>query len=705
MFRYMRNKYIFGYKISTCERKNNRPKKLNQPMKIYCTLLVLFLCLSGFAQKNTVVSNEQKEVDKLLTAAQNAITNDIPKTKLLLKKALQISEKHHLKKSIGKIYSLNGEAAGRASNYTESLAYILKALEVYKKTNDTVGVAHMNNNLGNIYDITGKMKESENSYLVAIKTYESLKDKSGAAKAMMNLGTTYFRQQKYQPAFEYAFKSLKIREELKNEEDLAYSYATVGTMYLYTNKFNESIEYNKKSLQISDRTNNAYSMAIDRINIAKALAGLEKYAEAKKYLLQVLPIAEKYGDKRALRHAYEDLSAIAQKENNIDQAIVWQNKAIDIYKGTDDAYTELSLLTNRHTLYVLQKKYTQAEADLLAAEKIVKSQKMVQEMQGIKRMQVNLYIKMGKADKGNAAFEQFEKYKDSALNATSLNQINELKTKYETEEKENQLNKSKLLLVKKENEARTRNLWLFGVAGIALLTIAASLYIYKQQQQKHVLKTEILKIDGENKLNEQRLDISRNLHDNIGSQLTFINSFMETLKLMSDAKNEAINDRINNISLFTKDAIIELRDTVWALNSDEFTFEDLRLRILNYVDKAQTAKENIQFKFEVDEHLENMKFSSAQGINLYRTIQEAVNNAIKYANATEISIRTKTENTGLAISISDNGIGFNPENSNNGNGLYNMQKRIEEIGGEFVLKSAVGEGTQIQIILKNKLNA
>ena len=674
-------------------------------MKVSCTLLLLFLCLFGFAQKNNATSKEQKEVDKLLTAAQGAITSDIPKTKLLLKKAQQISEKHHLEKSMGKIHSLNGELAGRASNFTESLNHILKALEVYKKINDTVGIAHMYNNLGNIYDNTGQMKESENSYLSAIKIYETLKDKPGAAKAMMNLGITFFKQQKYQPALAYAFKSLKIREELKNEEDLAYSYATVGTMYLYTNKFIESIEYNKKSLRISDRTNNAYSMAIDRINIAKALAGLSNYAEAKKYLLQVLPISEKYGDKRALRHAYEDLSAIAQKENNIEQAIVWQNKAIEIYKGTDDAYTELSLLVNRHSLYVLQKKYKQAETDLLAAEKIVKKQNMVGEMQGIKRMKVNLYINMGKADEGKLAFEQFEKYKDSALNTTSLKQINELKTKYETEEKENQLNKSKLLLVKKENEARTRNLWLFGVAGIALLTIAASFYIYKQQQQKHILKTEILKIDGENKLNEQRLDISRNLHDNIGSQLTFINSFMETLKLMSDAKNEAINDRINNISSFTKDAIIELRDTVWALNSDEFTFEDLRLRILNYVDKAQTAKENIQFKFNVDEGLESIKFSSAQGINLYRTIQEAVNNAIKYANATEISIQTKLENAALTISITDNGIGFDPKNNDNGNGLYNMQKRIEEIGGEFVLKSKVGEGTQIHIILKNTLDA
>lgn len=674
-------------------------------MKIFCTLLVFLSCLSGFAQKNSVVGNQQREVSQLISDALKLAHQDTLKTRTLLQKALDISQKNKLTKSTAEAYSIYGEMAAAASRNTEALSYVNKAMALYVSIKDIAGVAAMHNNLSNIHESMGDLKRATTSALNAIKIYGQLKDKAGQAKAMMNVGTIFFRQNDYKTALDYEFKALKIREELKNEEDLMYSYSIIGTMYQYMKKEQESIVYHKKSLAISEKLNLPNNIGIDNVNIAKVFVALNRATEAKSYFLNAIPAFQKIGNIRGLRHAYEGLSGVAEKVGKIDEAISWQNKAIEIFKNGDDAYTELAMYINRHRIYALQKNYIAAEKDLLASEAIVKKQKMVDELQNIKHLQLDNYLAMGDVKKAKAALDEFLVYKDSTLNSTSLKQINELKTKYETEEKENQLNKSKLLLVKKENEARTRNMWLFSMVGIALLTIAASLYSYKQQQQKHTLKTEILKIDGENKLNEQRLDISRNLHDNIGSQLTFINSFMETLKLMSDAKDEAINDRINNISIFTKEAIVELRDTVWALNSDELSFDDLRLRILNYVDKAQTAKENIKFKFEVEEYLESVKFSSAQGINLYRTIQEAVNNAIKYANATEIIIQTKLENADLAISIADNGIGFDPQNSYKGNGLYNMKKRIEELGGELVLTSKIGEGTQVQIILKNALNA
>ena len=89
-------------------------------------------------------------------------------------------------------------------------------------------------------------------------------------------------------------------------------------------------------------------------------------------------------------------------------------------------------------------------------------------------------------------------------------------------------------------------------------------------------------------------------------------------------------------------------------------------------------------------------------MNLYRTIQEAVNNAIKYANATVISVNAKQVENQLKIIIQDNGIGFDEATIQKGNGLQNMQKRIEEIGGEFHLSSS-NEGTRIEILLKNNL--
>ena len=88
-------------------------------------------------------------------------------------------------------------------------------------------------------------------------------------------------------------------------------------------------------------------------------------------------------------------------------------------------------------------------------------------------------------------------------------------------------------------------------------------------------------------------------------------------------------------------------------------------------------------------------FSSVKGMNVYRIIQEAVNNALKYSGATTISVRFSEANEHLTIEISDNGKGFDTATVDSGNGLLNMKKRAREIGGTLEIASEETQGTTI----------
>jgi signal transduction histidine kinase len=229
--------------------------------------------------------------------------------------------------------------------------------------------------------------------------------------------------------------------------------------------------------------------------------------------------------------------------------------------------------------------------------------------------------------------------------------------------------------------------------------------VYRQQRQKNSqiiqenkLKSAIASIESQNKLQEQRLSISRDLHDNIGSQLTFIISSVDNVKYGFDITNEKLDNKLTNISSFAKDTILELRDTIWAMNSNEIIFEDLEIRINNFIEKAKLSKENISFSFIIDENLKNKKLTSVEGMNIYRTIQEAINNALKYAEADIIAVNIKQQNDQTAINIKDNGKGFDELIVEKGNGLKNMKKRVEDIGGIFSLNSST-EGTKIEILI------
>lgn len=222
----------------------------------------------------------------------------------------------------------------------------------------------------------------------------------------------------------------------------------------------------------------------------------------------------------------------------------------------------------------------------------------------------------------------------------------------------------------------------------------------KQLHKEAELKSTLVKIETQNKLQEQRLRISRDLHDNIGAQLTFIISSIDNLQFAFPNMEQNISRKLKKISEFTSKTIYELRDTIWAMNKEKISVEDLQARISNFIEKARTASPNTAFSFQFDsEQNKQYEFSSVIGMNIYRIIQESVNNALKYAEASEIKVHIEKLQQQFKIEIIDNGKGFLLAEVELGNGINNIKKRAKEIGGEAEVHTIVREGTQILILL------
>ena len=243
---------------------------------------------------------------------------------------------------------------------------------------------------------------------------------------------------------------------------------------------------------------------------------------------------------------------------------------------------------------------------------------------------------------------------------------------------------------------------------LAIILSLLGYIFYNQQKQKNKqlkrendLKEALLKIEAQNKLQEQRFRISRDLHDNIGAQLTFIISSLDSLKYGFKIPDK-LNNKLKSISEFTSSTILELRDTIWAMNKTEITIEDLQARISNFIEKANLAASNTNFDFKVNNFKKNISLTSVEGMNVYRIIQETINNAIKYAEASQIEVIINFEKTTLEFKISDNGKGFDLGELEFGNGINNIKKRAREINAELKIDSTKGKGTEV--ILNKQLN-
>lgn len=235
-----------------------------------------------------------------------------------------------------------------------------------------------------------------------------------------------------------------------------------------------------------------------------------------------------------------------------------------------------------------------------------------------------------------------------------------------------------------------------GLVGILLILFT----IYTVRYISFIkLKKKLKKLEEQQKINEERIRISKELHDNVGSQLTYLAGGLETSHLMlSKGKNEDVQNYLSKLQANATYSIQQLRDSIWALNSENIYIEELHKRAKNWM---TNIIEFSAIRMQVEENiLVNVQLDSLKALNLFRIIQESVHNIIKHAEANEIIYRIKSNQQFLEIEIQDNGKGFRiDEVNNNSNGLINMKYRGKEINTEVDIISEIGVGSTIHIKL------
>jgi signal transduction histidine kinase len=155
---------------------------------------------------------------------------------------------------------------------------------------------------------------------------------------------------------------------------------------------------------------------------------------------------------------------------------------------------------------------------------------------------------------------------------------------------------------------------------------------------------------------------------------------------------------LSEIKENTKAVIQGLRDAIWVMDKTQITVEELFDKI-KYYSHQISRNQSVGIVFNEVTH-KPVILSTTQALNLFRIIQESLNNALKYSDATQIEISLNYEGeNGIVFSIRDNGKGFHTAGVVSGHGLKNMQIRADEINAEFILQSTINEGTKIIVTL------
>ena len=221
--------------------------------------------------------------------------------------------------------------------------------------------------------------------------------------------------------------------------------------------------------------------------------------------------------------------------------------------------------------------------------------------------------------------------------------------------------------------------------------------------QKRKFKKQLAKLELQQRIQLERERISRDLHDNVGTQLSLMNRHMDDILQNGKTTTETEKNRkLQSARQQSSDVIDTLRETIWALSKTEITLEGFADQLKAFVQKQLEDDENIHAQFDENDANSTVVLSPAEVLNLFRICQEAVTNTIKYAAASVLNISIYAVSSKYCITITDNGKGFDPANVNKKfhAGLENMKYRANEIGSDLVINSKKGSGTSITLCKK-----
>ncbi len=561
---------------------------------------------------------------------------------------------------------------------------------------------------GVLMDVTAQLDSARYYFKRSLERSKRNNFEDIVVKANNGLGMNHWNRREYEEALSYFFEALDGNKKVGSEQEGAKYLNNIGLIYQEMNIIPKALNYHEQALTIRKKykLNRDIPSSLNNLAICHRMNG--EIEKAKSYALDAIAIAEKENVQPIRMDALGTLSNIYADNNEVDKVIPILEEVIN-YNDSNNLVSA-STLGPMSNLINAYNTINRADKALSYVQKINALMKDFPQFATIFEEyyfnSAQTYFMLGDLPKGEEMISRGLRIKDSVFSVENAQSMAALDTKFQLSEQKRNLAETRANLAESKLKIRRRNMAIFGGFGLLLLTGLIGYLVYSKQrlknrqlQKESELRSALALIETQNKLQQQRLRISRDLHDNIGAQLTFVTSSVENLKYGLKDKDKTTVAKLSNIRDFTTQTIYELRDTIWAMNKQEITFEDLQTRIANFIEKAGAARDEIDFNFQNLVQISNeKKFSSIQGMNLYRIIQESVNNALKYADASNITIRLQQQNEQYCLSISDNGKGFDLDEIEQGHGLNNIRKRARDLDGEVQITSAEGQGTLVELI-------
>ncbi|WP_281336944.1 tetratricopeptide repeat-containing sensor histidine kinase [Flavobacterium eburneipallidum] len=585
------------------------------------------------------------------------------------------------------------------NDWTNYRKIALIVLEKAEANSDTLSKAKAYSYLGDYY---GSQRISDSAFLYyykAEKLYSQLGDNYDLATTRLNKALLQYNESDFSGSENSVFKALRVVKG-KQFYDIEYeSYNLLGSIYSELGEHDKSLEYHTKA------SNSEYSKtspvefqsrATSLNNVGFVYQNLNQHKKAIPYFEEGLK------QKKDLILYKISLYAMLLDNLGYSRLKIKEDKGLpELFYESLKIKDSLQLTSSMITTKIHLSEYFAYKKDTVRATHYSKEALATARKSRNSRNILLLLKQLALIEPNKAAIynKEYIRLNDSLQKADRNIAEKFSRIEYETDE------------IKQENTdltAKNRNLvYIFG----SVLILGMFMYIIKAQKSKNrelLFKQEQQKANEEiyNLMISQQIDVesirvkekkrvAQELHDGVLGRMFGVRMNLDSLNKIND---ESASVQRNSYLTELKNIEQDIREISHDLNREKSELINNFVAIVENLFEDQKKTFPVKLISSIDSTIKWDKISNATKINLYRIIQESLQNCNKYAKAKNVKIEFKKGvEDNILLEISDDGIGFNLNKGKKGIGIQNMISRIKECQGTFDIKSKKGEGTSIVV--------
>jgi signal transduction histidine kinase len=634
---------------------------------LFCLTTVYFtLTPSLFAQSLNLDSLENVLKTQKLTATERLeiyehlstayLEINLPKAILYAKEGTQLAEEEKNKDMAALLYQRQGRAYIFSNQFDSAKISLDKALEYAKLNQDSEREVEATAALGMMYNRQQSFPEALEYFMKALAYYENKGMEMEASRLLSNIGTVYENTNNHEKALEYMHRAEKSSRKLGDKLSLGKVLANMSSIYATTlyNEYDRALEYAEEAESIFRILGNLNGQAaVTQRFVVIYIYHKQDYQKALEWAEKGLHIAKELGSDNQAAWSLGQIAMVYYRLGRYKDCINAGLKAVQI-DSTDNTAAQIA--------YGYMALATACMND---------------------KVQALDYL------------NRFYNAVVSTTNEDFQRSFSEMEVKYETEKKEFQITAMK--------EERQFIIWL-SIAGGVILVLVLAFFIIRQrlavnkrklaeqqikqlEQEKQLLATQAV-LDSET---AERTRLARDLHDGLGGMLSVVKLNLNDVKKGASMEGEEVT-RFNQALNVLEEAVHELRRVAHNLMPDSLTRYGLKVSLNDFCNSIPIAEFHYFGKDNrLDQKLE---------VVLYRTAHELVNNALKHAGANRIVVQIVHEVDRLALTVQDDGCGFDVSAKTTGTGLHNIRNRIALYDGRIDIWSKPSGGTEASVEFK-----